>query len=239
MSVHEEPVLLPVTVLFGTPRRGIGARLVEADRQTARVELLEAAPPDLSVGVGVTLRPEGRRNLELVGVLSFVDGTRLEVEVSRAGHREDRWSPREQGLLQFRYLPARPGLDALAWADGGISPQGEWVTPDPRVELSLTGLAFLSPNPPTGALLFSFIHPDTLAPHRLVAEVVRADPTRRPGVYRVALTFVRVSESTGKALAEILLALQDAALESFAGTSTLDLPTDLPPADADVAEPFE
>jgi hypothetical protein len=225
--------LLPATVVFGVPAREHDAYLVDANRERARLALAAPAPEELIPGTGLTVRLEGERNLELIGVVRARAGVELELDLSRAGHREDRWSPREKGRLRFRYLPAPAGFDAEAWALGEPSPPGAWTEPDPRVELSLGGLAYLDPNPPEGRLLLAFVHDD--ASRRVVAEVVRTDPTRRPGVRRVSLRFVKTPETSGAALADILLALQDAALERFTAPCTLDLP----PPGAAVADTSE
>lgn len=230
-----ETLLLPVSVTFGSDRQTLDGRLVSADRTSARIELLETAPAGFVAGTGVTITVESRRHLEVVGVVRSCEDTRVIIDVSRTGHREERWSPRERCNLRFRYIPAPPGSDSDAWVNGAVSSFMGWVEPDSRVELSLDGLAFLSEAPPRGTLLLTFIHPGTEAAHRVVAEVVRAQPTRRPGVSKVGVHFVRVPPSSGEALADIMLALQEAALEAFAEGSTLDLP----PSTADVAEPHE
>lgn len=234
MQNPENVALRPVSVHFGSPPRTLEGRLVSADREFAKVELLGAAPEDLTAGTGIVVRPEGERNLELVGVVSATESTRLEIEMSRAGHREQRWSPRERGRLKFRYYRMDEAAgDADGWLDGAPTPDAPGVEPDPRVELSLDGLAFLSPAELSGRLRIAFVHRGR--EHRLLAQVVRTDPTRRIGIQKVCVRFVRTPPTTGAALADILTALQDAALEGFQGTCTLDLPQ----PESDVAEASE
>lgn len=208
--------LLPVSLRLGA-ETVVDGLLVELEAGRVEVEL--KAPLDqIAVGSGVVVYPEGERNLELVGVLERVEAQRLIVELTRTGHREDRWSPREKGHVRFRVRPL--GEDAT------------WQTPDPRVELSLTGLAFLHPHPvPEGPLELD-IEGGEGRRARVSAEVVRVDPTRYEDLRRVSTTFIGVSEAAGATLAELLGALQDAALEAWGEASTLDLS----PPDADVAE---
>ncbi len=219
----ESSALVGVSVRFGTPRRALDGRLVSAGAGTAQIELLEAPPPELSPGTEVELRPDGPRPLDLLGIVTRVLSTRLEVTLTLARQRDDRYSPRERGELRFRLRPAPADLDLDAWVAGDPSPPGPWTEPDPRVELSLTGLAYLDSNPPDGAVLLAFVHEGV--ERRLVARVVRTDPTRREGMSRVSLEFSRPPEPSGTALAEILLAWQDEALDAFVGASTLDLPS--------------
>lgn len=236
MSEQPDRVLLPVFVMYGNPRQRLEGRLVELQSDRAEVELLEPLKGPLDAGTGVSVYPEGERNMELVGIVSSIEHTRVRVALHRAGHREDRWSPREQGRLHFQYCPTPPGTDVEAWVHGGLSPvQPTWTRPDQRVEISLTGLAFLSSEPVAGPLLVAFRHPVSNSVHRLVANVVRSDPTRRAGIRRVSLQFVSVPEATGQALAETLMGLQDQALEALGAGSTLDLP----PMGTSVAEPYD
>ncbi|MEO1229984.1 MAG: PilZ domain-containing protein [Myxococcota bacterium] len=232
------PPLVPVTLRFDRTEaeiRDLDARLIDLGPNEATVELVNP-PAHVRVGAGVVMLPSGQRNLELVGLIRSTEGSRVCIELSRAGHREDRWSPRERGELAFRYRAPRPGEDPEAWAESGLAPAAEWTVPDPRVDLSLSGLAFLAPRPgPEGTLLIELEVPEGPAP-RLAAEVVRTDPTRRPDVVRVSTRFTKVPPATGHQLAERILAWQDAALEALgAGGSTLDLPQ----VDASVAEPGE
>ena len=228
--------LLPVSVTFGPTQRVLEGRLIEVDDGVARVELTHPPCPELAEGTGVSVQPDGRRNLELVGVVRSIKGTRLHVEVSRTGYKDERWSPRERGRLQFRFMCAPVNFDVQTWAYGGPSLPGPWAEPDPRVELSLSGLGFLvDSEPPRGTILLEIIHPGTGNVFRISARVVRHSPTRRVGISWVGVQFESISESSGIALTEILTALQDAALEGFVDGCTLDLPD----APIDVAKPRE
>lgn len=227
------PPLVPVTLRLD--RTDVEARLVDLGPKEAIVELRDAADA-VSVGSGVVILPSGQRNLELVGRVCSAEGSRLRIELSRTGHREDRWSPRERGELGFRYRAAGAREDPNAWAEGGLASVAEWTAADPRVDLSLSGLAFLAERPgPEGFLLIEFETADG-STRRAAAEVVRADPTRRSDRVRVSTRFTKVPAETGAALAEILLAWQDAALDALGGGgSTLDLP----PIATPMAEPEE
>ena len=220
-------MLLPVSLDIGNAINAIEGRLLEVTPQgRAHIELLAPAPKELTLGVAVSIRPDGKRNLELVGVVIEISDTRVEIEVNRTGHKEERWSPREQGRLRFRYLKAPKNFDVHGWAhDRPVPiPSGPWIEPDPRVELSLSGLGFLVEEQLSGQLLIECAHPATGDSFRVSAKVVRQTPTRYSGVYKVGVQFEAVSQTSGAALADILTALQDAAIEGFSEPTTLDLP---------------
>ncbi len=219
-------ILLPVSLYWGSQRAAVSGRLTEVTDGYAEVELTHDPPAGLVEGLGVSIRPEGKRNLELIGIVRHVLGTHIAVEIRRTGHREDRWSPREKGRLRFRYLSPPEGFDVRSWAveEQPNSPSGAWVEPDPRVEISLGGLGFLVKEHLSGHLLIECIHPATGEPFRVSARVIRQTPTLHEGIFHVGVMFDAVSPRSGSALAEILTALQDAAIEGFSDSSTLDLP---------------
>lgn len=220
-------LLLPVSLDLGDAIEAVEGRLLDVTPQgRAHIELTVPAPSELTPGIGVAIRPDGKRNLKLVGVVVEISNTRVEVEVNRTGHNEERWSPRERGRLRFRYLKAPEDFDAAGWAhDRPVSmPNGAWVEPDPRVELSLSGLGFLVKEHLSGHLLIECAHPATGDSFRISAKVVRQIPTRHNGIFKVGVQFESVSQASGAALADILTALQDAAIEGFSESATLDLP---------------
>lgn len=227
MAVPSTSTPLPARVVLGseTGAPPLDARLIHMDAKHARVMLL--APPEAppKLGDGATVWVDSERNLMVVGVVQQVSGSTLDIEVGRAGHREDRWSPRERGQLRFRFKPAAPELDTVAWARGGSDGPGAWTKVESAVELSLTGLAFMSEVVPAGTVLLSLVPPGGDMACRLVAHVLRVDPGTEPHTKAVVLEFIDVPPETGGALAETLLEFQDAALDEYGTYPSLDLPS--------------
>lgn len=219
------PRLLPARVRFESSDVDRTGWLSKVDPDRAELELVDAPQPGPEVGEGTTVFVESERNLVLVGVVAAVEGSRVRLDLGHAGHREDRWSPRERGRLRFRFQPRPPGVDGFAWAEGAVSPPGAFTEVDGEVELSLTGLAFETDPVPEGVLLMALAlpsHPER--EHRLLARVLREDPSPAPGLYRVVVVFTHVPEATGSALAELLQSLQDQALAAFGADPDAELP---------------
>lgn len=216
MQAEARSVLLPVWVEHGAPSKQLEGRLIDVGPHRAELELLH---PDetLQVEDKLLIRIEDGRGTEMHGRLESVVGARVIAKIHHTGVRDDRWSPREKGQLRCRCRPISPDIDAGAWLRGDPSPPDGWVEPRPDIELSLNGMAFETRRDLEGELLLIFVDPRTSEPFRALAEVVRVEPTEHKDTHRVSVRLGPLGLGAGEALAEILLELQDRALEELTG----------------------
>lgn len=199
----------------GGPALGY-AQVVQVSAAGAELELEQVGR--FSVGTRLVLEPREGRGQRWIVVVTGVSGRAVRVRPVYAPPVERREYPRLPGEIALRYVVS-PGADAAsAWMRGG--PMGDGARqPSPRMEFSVTGLAF--DDAPlvreAAALLMEIGVADGRARWRCVARVIRvlALPGAQPpgATHRIAVQFEQIPQPATLALVDYTMRVQEALTE--------------------------
>jgi len=220
-----------VLCLSATPPLIKKARILHARDDGMELDLgdPEAA---LQEGMHVVLAGDAQVPFRIMGVVTSVKGSRVQVRAERRVESDKRDFPRLQGGLCVRYrvLGKREAPEAVeAWLAGGPPSPGEgpWNEPDPFMDFSSSGLRFddrLICEVGDRVLLEMQVPPSG-EKWRVAADVVRVTPVlreeaedqddearKRGPTHHIAVRFERLPGGASEALAAFALRIQDALL---------------------------
>jgi len=210
----------PVTVVCAAGASPVlaPASVVSSEADSLVVELASdvTLPPRARVIVEL---PPGLDAPRLTAHVASASGRRLTLRGVGIPERDRREYPRLEGFVRVRYRVAH-GDDAARWARGE-TPASPERTPDPFMNFSATGVAFVeSAVVHEGELLLLHLSLPGAAPcWRCTARVVRVLPLpadeREPGeapLHSVAVFFEEIPAEATVALARYTLQIQDALL---------------------------
>ena len=213
------------------PVRAPASLVSLADRHCRLVSAVDLPP--LAPETGLTLTVTARPALEIVGVVEHHSGRTIGLRVTRVGHREKRYFPREDGGLAVRWRPVDPDHadDAPRGSPTTMPSSAEfddgWHRPQPFVNFSASGIRFHDRAPVAkGDALRVAFQVDPAEPwHLTTAEVVRCSalpkdtadtaPSGRDAS-EIAVAFRTISAPALEALADYTLDQQVAALARHA-----------------------
>ena len=183
-------------------------------------------------GLHVVLAGGEENPFRIMGIVSGVDGRRLQVKTDRVVEADKRDFPRLQGgiSVKYRVLGGQESqAEAEAWVDGkDLTAQGEWRVPDPFMDFSGSGLRFCDQLccEEGDLLLMKMQVPPSGNPWRATARVVRLSPMRTEEeedqdekalqdapTHHIAVAFEKVPAEATEALAAFTLRIQDALLK--------------------------
>ena len=169
----------------------------------------------LSQGAKVVLTFDGgnERWTGVVDGLQPVDGGIAVRLVSPSAHAADKRDyPRLHAGLPIRYRVAADG-EAAAWSSGADL-AGDWHTPDPYMNFSVSGLRFdVHSDINDGDLLLVELRIGDESPTwRSTARVIRVFEGRDQETDSVAVSFVDLPEDALEALSELTLQIQESLL---------------------------
>jgi hypothetical protein len=170
----------------------------------------------------VEFAADGATSRVIAAVASLV-GQRLVADIRRVGGGDKREYPRVDGALHLCYRLGATLESAEGWLAGG-TPPGEEHTPDPFMNLSVTGIQFedVATCREGDLLLVEFKVPGEGRAWRCAASVVRVLPippderdTTIPATHRIAVNLLRIPPEGAEALLRYTIRLQDTWLESL------------------------
>jgi len=218
-----------VLCLSATPPLIKTARIVRSEDGNVELDLddPEAA---FQEGLHVVLAGGEETPFRIMGIVTGVDGRRLQVKTERVMETDKRDFPRLQGGISVRYRvlgEQESPADAEAWVAGkDLTTQAEWRVPDPFMDFSGSGLRF-DDRLCCGEgdlLLVEMQVPPSGNRWRATARVVRltpvgkeeaqdAEPSQDAPTHHIAVAFEHVPGEATEALAAFTLRIQDALLK--------------------------
>ena len=203
--------------------RFLSGYLIELDQHSAKIELKHIGP---QVGEDVEIIPLDEDRLSIYAKVEHIQNQQISLKLSGVAQQEERWSPRETGILSLQISSQTPDTISSEWLDRGVGPSDDlWIQADKHVEVGLGGLKFTISTQQTdktglqinaySKYLAKFKIPHTERWHRCLCEVIRISP--QVEYLDIAVSFISMSEGAAAALADYLQSLQDQALsnESF------------------------
>lgn len=230
---------LMLTIPSGTPVRvlhaaasplHVGATVVRAERDL--VELRLTHPGDIPVGARLILELPAPAPPRAVAIVTDRAGSFLTARVIRLPTVDRREYPRLWGMVSLRYRLADPRNEAQSvesWMRGVELP-GIERSPDPRMDISATGLAFEDGEYVLEGdrLLATVALPGEGDGWRCVGRVVRVlpiptrerrvstDPTREIATHRIAMFFDAIPDDATSAFVRYTARLQESMLLGMA-----------------------
>ena len=211
---------VPVELICPTadPPVMVEARLRAFSGEQCDIELT-APEPGLEVGARVVLTVAREDGLRLLGAVTAVNGTTIELDVGRPTRQDKRDYPRVDGGVDMRYRVLGEGEDdrtAHAWLHGlsEVDDDDAWHEPDPYMNVSGSGLRFQDDKHcETGDLLLVDLDVPTFEGRvRSVARVVRTERARSRRSHYIAAQFEHLPSEAREALTRFTLLQQHAEL---------------------------